>query len=437
MESKPDSTDLLTCLGLATCAGLLSSAANNIVAYSHAKPQRKVGDVSIEGDQGNEVEKGKCFNILLLICNVLLNIANVLCFLAASKYGPVALAMPILTAANLLSNMIFQFSMEIAEYDKAKRLGTWILVLAVVCLISAGPTNPNGPIDVIELLSTKLAKIWLECLVLTLVAAMVALNFVGQELWQMFLLSVIVAVSTALAASIGKALSLLHGFLFWCCFGGYVGLGVVSFAFGAKAAFKCDMSIYLPVSQCLQLITNCFTGLFIWNDGPRIQDKLTYAVVYVLIVMGVYLCSSYDYYAKTKRAFVPVLLRGKGAFDGTHNLVLNQLLTPWLSEVGKDELKVGVDAQKAGRLFSKSLAHGWVHVNSKGMEAICGKLVEELMKRGALPSEVYTLLEELDTAALLGKDRTARALSDHETVTATMPLLSLMSEADATAIRRS
>merc|ERR550532_3939988 len=109
----------------------------------------------------------------------------------------------------------------------------------------------------------------------------------------MCLVCTVVAVSTALGASVGKLLSITSGLAFVVTVFFYLGLGVVSFASTATASFKYDQEFFMPLSECLQLLVNCVTGLLVWGDLPRVQEKLAYFLVYVLICLGVYLCMSF------------------------------------------------------------------------------------------------------------------------------------------------
>uniref|UniRef100_A0A7S2AMW8 Uncharacterized protein n=1 Tax=Alexandrium andersonii TaxID=327968 RepID=A0A7S2AMW8_9DINO len=71
-------------------------------------------------------------------------------------------------------------------------------------------------------------------------------------------------------------------------------MGAGSLGGGLAAARSCDMSVYLPTSQCIQLVINGLTGIFVWGDGQRIQASVSYFLVFFLILLGVYLCSELD-----------------------------------------------------------------------------------------------------------------------------------------------
>lgn len=369
----------LKCAGLAACSGLLVSASNNVVAYAqHVAAKRNV-------------ELGRRTTFFLFLLNVLLNLAGIAFFLFACKFGPVAVAMPMVTALKLLSNMVFQFSRGIAHYTKPMRVGTYVLAIAIFCLPEVGPTDPKDAIDIEWLLSQRLTQLWLESLVLVLASALVVLRFIGRDQTELtiFVLSVVVADSTSLAATVGKMLSVASGNLFTGCLFLYLALGSVSFIWGAIAAFEVDMSLYLPLSECLQLLINGATGAFVWGDGLRLQEPVSYGMVYILIGLSVYLCSSYDYYSEAN-AKVFVAGGSSGAASSSFELAMpaNRLrvkgaLGAWAE---------GANPRPTGlvRALRRSLREG--NTNNDGLVEFCGDLAEEVLRRGASPQDLVDLL---------------------------------------------
>eukprot|EP00971_Amphidinium_carterae_P159250 3157204-Amphidinium_carterae.1 len=65
---------------------------------------------------------------------IILNLAGILMAVIASRFGPVAITMPSVSAAGLLCNMLIQSCSGLKSYNKAMRIGTWALVAAVACL---------------------------------------------------------------------------------------------------------------------------------------------------------------------------------------------------------------------------------------------------------------------------------------------------------------
>jgi len=117
----------------------------------------------------------------------------------------------------------------------------------------------------------------------------------GNGTMGMLAYAVLVADSTALGATAGKMITATTGFLQLACFAGYFVTGIGSLLGGLAAARSCDIAVYLPTSQCIQLVINGLTGIFVWGDGERIQAPVSYAMVFLLLLMGVYLCSEVDF----------------------------------------------------------------------------------------------------------------------------------------------
>merc|ERR1712137_1292199 len=68
-------------------------------------------------------------------------------------------------------------------------------------------------------------------------------------------------------------------------------LGVAAMANGTLE----DPTLFVPISNGVNLVLNCFAGLFIWGDWNRLEFPLAYCMVYVLVVLGTYLVSSLDF----------------------------------------------------------------------------------------------------------------------------------------------
>merc|ERR1712218_272132 len=78
----------------------------------------------------------------------------------------------------------------------------------------------------------------------------------------------------------------------------------LSFAYTYLAALDCDLSVYIPMSESVQLVVTAFTGMIIWGDLQRIPCLLNYIMVYALIILGVYELSTHDLFGFT------VLIKG-------------------------------------------------------------------------------------------------------------------------------
>lgn len=102
-----------------------------------------------------------------------------------------------------------------------------------------------------------------------------------------------------LSASIGKVLVKVNRdsqlALFCVLVFVYLLMSLAYFGSSAKAASTVDASLYIPVRCSLQLSLNCITGLVFWEDWRVIDATVAYGMVHVLILLGVYQCSSFDF----------------------------------------------------------------------------------------------------------------------------------------------
>eukprot|EP00927_Polykrikos_kofoidii_P016581 TRINITY_DN17501_c0_g1_i1.p1 TRINITY_DN17501_c0_g1~~TRINITY_DN17501_c0_g1_i1.p1 ORF type:complete len:852 (-),score=149.17 TRINITY_DN17501_c0_g1_i1:207-2762(-) len=271
---------------IAISSGLFVSASNNIIAW----PKHIWGPELFHGWKGG----------FLFFISIVLNLAGVGAFLKGAQFGPVAVLMPFVTATKLLTNMVFQHLTGIEYYTKDVRVGTCVLAAAVALLADLGPAESTEPVDVDALFENTIAVGWIVGMGVLLIVTIVL-----HKLWKpkpkedkkeiiAIILSVIVGVSTALGATFGKFLWITEGFHFGLCVFSYLLCGVISFGWNAIAAYDCDMAFFLPVSECIQLLVNCWTGLAVWGDRERIPSLSNYTIVYCLIVFGTYSCGSLD-----------------------------------------------------------------------------------------------------------------------------------------------
>merc|ERR1712046_174186 len=84
--------------------------------------------------------------------------------------------------------------------------------------------------------------------------------------------------------------------------GAKVVLGVIYVSFAciclASSAFANatlqDPSLFIPVSNAVNLVSNCLAGLCIWGDAARLSYRWSYCMIYLLVLLGTYLLSARD-----------------------------------------------------------------------------------------------------------------------------------------------
>merc|ERR1712087_1074788 len=56
-----------------------------------------------------------------------------------------------------------------------------------------------------------------------------------------------------------------------------------------------DASLFVPMSNGVNLVTNCLAGLFLWGDLNRLRTSaMNYGMIYLIVVEGTYLVSKFD-----------------------------------------------------------------------------------------------------------------------------------------------
>jgi len=297
------------CIAYACIGGFCASAASNVVAYFKDRADRHR---RLDGSSPKEITGSA--SSLLYVVNVVLNLMSIAYFLAGVQYGPVSIAMPILTASKLASSMGFQIWAGIGAYTKSTRIGTYVLCVAIVCLIEQGPEEPENP-DMFELLKKPLAYGWLIAVLVAMVSSWIlSYRFTENSLTGVVVYSTLVATSTALSASIGKSFSLVSGNAYIVSISLYLLLGAVSFFYSAKASFIFNLETFMTVSECIQLTVNALNGLCIWEDWVSIHTKkhtITYLSIYTLIILGAILCTDIDvlgHYVESRKMHMNYIL---------------------------------------------------------------------------------------------------------------------------------
>jgi hypothetical protein len=97
--------------------------------------------------------------------------------------------------------------------------------------------------------------------------------------------------TTVLGASIGKIMQEDTGDLVYVFIVLYFFIGVINLYWSAMASSSTDLAVFMPVKSSLTLALNCITGLFVWQDWRVIDEWASYAMVYLLVLLGVYTCA--------------------------------------------------------------------------------------------------------------------------------------------------
>jgi hypothetical protein len=270
----------IPCLVWATFGALTGVISSTCVAYPNFLEQKH-----------EEITYTKPRKTLHAIANIVFSLISVGCFIRATAYGPVALAMPLQTGISLLLNMIVQTVLRMKRYTKEMTAGTLVLVCAVIILVDVGPSEQHR--DPIPLLLTMPAVLWnVACLGCCLVAALgIHRSRPGSDA-QLLMYSVAISTTTVIGASVGKLMQEATGVVVYFFVGLYVLVGVLNLYWSAKAAGSTDISLLMPVKSSITLALNCVTGLLVWQDFLVIEAWTSYVMVYLLVLLGVYTCAA-------------------------------------------------------------------------------------------------------------------------------------------------
>ena len=122
-----------------------------------------------------------------------------------------------------------------------------------------------------------------------------------------------------------------------------------------------EQSLYLPIMYCLQLSLNCVMGLLVWQDGHVIHAWVSYAMVYCLILVGVYLVSSIDYaLQRALQTYLESTKFGLGVLASPFAVEVAHLLALWRSKAPSTETESAMrdlflNAVRTSRLQSEEL----------------------------------------------------------------------------------
>jgi multidrug transporter EmrE-like cation transporter len=265
-DSKGDlsSNTEIRCVLLALMGGVFNVLSINILGYPTHLKKKKVEQCP--GEQTASISP------IFTLLNLLFAFASVGMFVLATGAGPIALAMPLMTGSGLLLNMLAQSMLRIKQFIKPVRVGTLVLVGAVICLVDVGPSEQKGQ-DVLLLLSSVESIIWIVACVTVLLFACYKCRSLADapmdSLSKNLAFAAVAALAGVLGASIGKLMMQGPGIgpLFYLFVFLYVTVcsGVLNFGAAMLAASRADLGLYMPIFSCLQLWVNCLTGLVIWQ----------------------------------------------------------------------------------------------------------------------------------------------------------------------------
>jgi hypothetical protein len=261
------------CCFFAALGGAMEVAATAVTAIPAVREQ-----------QGIQISRSMRW--LTVLGNVTLaGIGSLFGHLIATWFGPVSLVIPYFFSATLLCNMGIVAVLG-EPFDKNMRVGTLVIVVAVILLPVVGPTT-QGDQNFYILMSHWYSQVWFLMLLLGCMATatLLALDITKySSRTRIAILLLARATSLCVNATVSRSFILGPKGLF------LVGLIIIKVTSGSLyssaivvQSFSVDQSIFVPLNATVIMLVNALTGIIIWEEWHCVQSWLGYACVFTLL----------------------------------------------------------------------------------------------------------------------------------------------------------
>jgi hypothetical protein len=231
--------------------------------------------------------------------------------LIATWYGPVSIVVPFFYSATLLSNM-FIFGLLIKqEFTKNMRVGTYVIVVAVILLPVVGP-NVQEDQDVGVLMKHWYSITWFIFIILASFSAGLFLVFFDIMKYSQRERTIILLI--ARAASITVNLTVSRSFILGPSHFVFVLFIIIKIITGAIYTYAIvvqstavEQARFVPLNATTVILVNALTGVIIWEDWRVVASWYGYMCVFLLLGLGCDLLLS-----------VPLLNRDNAEFGATN-----------------------------------------------------------------------------------------------------------------------
>ena len=202
----------------------------------------------------------------------------------------------------LMWNMIVMSVLGMQSLTKSEMIGTLVLMVSSFMLLEAGPrASAARDAESYDQIGTLGPLLWI--LFLAFLWGVSAWGMVVDFMEKrplppggvMATYVVAQGIGTSGTTSLGKILPLTKsGSGLFVTLILYALCGSTNTYSSIAAAKKINQGEFIPFAFCCSLLLNAATGLVLWEDGKSITMWVTYAGIYVLVILGVYLLSSAD-----------------------------------------------------------------------------------------------------------------------------------------------
>lgn len=288
------------CIGLSAFGGALEVLSTMVLAYPEHKAR-----------SGQPFSK--CCTRFAVVVNLLLMGVASVAYIVGSWFGPVSLSVPVVMASKLLFNLlIVGVVLKMENFQKAQRVGTYVIAFAIFALPEVGP-KPIPEQKPMLLMVRPLSVMWSATMcgtMLLTIIAMIALKCINSKYGKeatprpRLMLAVLVTAqvtSAVIGTSVGKIFAVAKGGMVGVCLGLFVVTAVVNVGSLMMAASSVNQGIFVPLQTCATLGVNMVTGLLIWEDGTVIDQWVAYISLYALMALGIYMLTNSDVLEMYKR----------------------------------------------------------------------------------------------------------------------------------------
>ena len=219
---------------------------------------------------------------------VLQAVGSLLSHLIATWFGPVSLVVPFFYSATLLINMLV-FSVLGERFTKNMRVGTHVIVIAVILLPVVGP-NIQEDQDISILFRNWYSIIWF---ILLLIACAVTGTLLAFGITKYKMKDRITILLIARATSISVNLTVSRAFILGPSQVVFVIFLVIKIISGAIYTYgivvqstAVQQARFVPLNATTIIIVNAITGVIIWEDWRVVESWYGYICVFVLLGLG-------------------------------------------------------------------------------------------------------------------------------------------------------
>eukprot|EP00977_Amphora_coffeiformis_P008289 scaffold1878_cov170-Amphora_coffeaeformis.AAC.2 len=286
-------------------------------------------------------------------------IGSLLSHLIATWYGPISIVVPFFYSSTLLSNiLIFGVIMGTEVWTKTMRVGSYVIVVAVILLPVVGPTTQDNQ-DIVYLFHKWYAVLWFTILLsaTTVTGTLLACGidkYPTKHKFFILLTARAAAISVNLTVSRSFVLSPSHLMLI-CFLILKVSSGAVyTYAIIVQAA-AVDQARFVPLNTTTIILVNALTGILIWEDWRVIQSWYGYGCVFVLLGLGCDLLLT-----------VP-LLNADNPLFGTNrraSLIMDARKARRYHAIPEERLSLFIDTSQAGELDDAGRRESYINLHS-------------------------------------------------------------------------